>query len=103
LVLKSDYISGVEANHLTGDMVRDLTRKYKIVLTLMIVMAIVAFVALHGSCHSGAYSLCLLTVCAFILATSGIGFFMGANPLIVNIPANRGASIPFRLERPPRI
>ena len=81
----------------------DLTRKYTTILALMVVMAIVAFAALHLSYHSGAYSLCLLTVCAFILTATGVTFLPGVNHLLVNIPANRGASIPFRLERPPRI
>ena len=81
----------------------DLNRKYTIILAFMVVMAVIAFAALHGSCHSGAYSLCLLTVCAFILTLTGVTFLPGVNPLLVHIPANRGASVPFRLERPPRI
>ena len=81
----------------------DLTKKYAIILTLMAVMAIIAFAALHVSCHSGASSLCLLTVCAFILTSASIPFLAGVNTLFVNIPARRGVSIPFRLERPPRI
>ena len=81
----------------------DLTKKYTIILTIMAVMAVIAFAALHVSCHSGASSLCLLTVCAFILTSVGVPFLAGVNPLLVNIPARRGVSIPFRLERPPRI
>ena len=81
----------------------DLTKKYTIILTIMAVMAIIAFAALHVSCHSGAGSLCLLTVCAFILTTFSVPFLAAVNPLLVNIPARRGVFIPFRLERPPRI
>ena len=79
-----------------------LINKYAIVATVLAVLAIFAFVALHASCHTGAYSICLLTVCAFILVSTGIWFSLGANLLTVKIPANRGVSIPFRLERPPR-
>ncbi|MDT8365500.1 MAG: hypothetical protein RRA15_03300 [bacterium] len=79
------------------------TKKHTIILTLMAVMAIFAFAVLHVSCHSGAGSLCLLTMCAFILTSFSIPFLAGVNPLLVNIPARRGVSIPFRLERPPRI
>ena len=81
----------------------DLSKKYTIILTIMAVMAIIAFAALHVSRHSGASSLCLLTVCAFILTSVGVPFLAGVNPLLVNIPARRSVSIPFRLERPPRI
>lgn len=81
----------------------NLTRKHTIILTIMAVMAIVAFAALHVSCHSGVYSQCLLTVCAFILTLTGVTFSLGMNPLLVNISANLSVSIPFRLERPPRI
>ena len=81
----------------------NLTKKYAIVLTIMAVIAIISFAAIHLSCHSGAYSVCLLTVCAFILTSVGVPFLAGVNPLLVNIPARRGVSIPFRLERPPRI
>jgi hypothetical protein len=81
----------------------NLTKKYSVILTIMAVIAIIAFAALHVSCHSGASSICLLTVCAFILTSFSVPFLAGVNPLLVNIPARHGVSITFRLERPPRI
>ena len=80
----------------------DLTTKYTIIMAIMVIMAIIVFAAFNVSCHSGSYSLCLLTMCAFILTFTGGIFLLGVNPLSVRIPANRGISIPFRLERPPR-
>ena len=62
-----------------------LINKYAIVATVLAVLAIFAFVALHASCHTGAYSICLLTVCAFILVTTGIWFSLGAIPFVVMI------------------
>ncbi len=83
-------------------MLSDILNKYVIVIAVLAVMAAIALMALHTSCHSGAYSLCLLTVCAFILASTGVIFSLGVVPLTIQVPVNRGASIPFRLERPPR-
>ena len=80
----------------------DLAKKHTIILTIVSVMAIVAFAGLHLSCHSGDYSSCLLTVCAFVLTAVGVSFMLGGNPLFVFIPANRSVFIPLRLERPPR-
>ena len=79
-----------------------LVNKYAVVATVLAVLAIIAFMALHASCHAGAYSICLLTVCAFILASTGIWFSLGATLVTVNVPAHRGVSVPLRLERPPR-
>jgi len=85
-----------------GVVVGDLTKKSTIIMIIMVLMAIIVFAAFNVSCHSGCYSLCLLTVCAFILTFTGGIFLLGVNPLSVRIPANRGISIPFRLEKPPR-
>jgi hypothetical protein len=82
--------------------VSGLTKRYSIILTIMAVMAIISFAALHLSCHSGAYSLCLLTLCAFILTITGLIFLVGMDHLLVCILPNRGAFITLRLERPPR-
>ncbi|MDF1535793.1 MAG: hypothetical protein P1S46_04730 [bacterium] len=76
--------------------------KNVMVITIFAVIAIIAFAALHASCHSGAYSVCLLTVCAFILASTGVYIPLSVVPFTIQVPVNNGAAIPFRLERPPR-
>ena len=80
----------------------NLIQRNKLIISVFAVMAIAGFMAFHVSCHSGTYSICLLTVCAFILTTFGVGLVLSANPVFVNTSANRGVSIPLRLERPPR-
>ena len=80
----------------------NLINKYTIIVMIMAALAVIAFAAIHVSCHSGAYSLCLLTVCAFLLVSTGISLSLFADPLLVNLAAGRGVSIPFRLEKPPR-
>jgi len=80
----------------------DLAKKHTIILTIVSVIAIVAFAGIHLSCHSGDYSSCLLIVCAFVLTAVSVSFMLGSNPLFVFVPANRSVSIPIRLDRPPR-
>ena len=79
-----------------------LINKYAVVATVLAVLAIFAFVALHASCHSGAYSVCLLTICAFALTSTALFVPLTVVPFTTRMPLNRGAAIPFRLERPPR-
>ena len=81
----------------------DLTKSYSIILTIMAVMAIISSAALHLSCHSGDYSLCLLTLCAFMLTITCLTFLVGMDHLLFCILPNRGPFITLRLERPPRI
>ena len=76
--------------------------KYGIVVTAFAVIAIVAFVAIHASGYLGPYSVCLLIVCALILTSTGVIVPLGVFPFTVQVPLNQGATIPFRLERPPR-
>jgi len=76
---------------------------YTVIVILIAVLAIIVFAGLHVTGHSGANSLCLLTVCAFILSSIAVSLLLDVNPLLVRTSANRGLSIPFRLEKPPRI
>jgi len=83
--------------------VKDRAKKYATVLTFMVVVAIAAFALLQTFCHSDLTSLRFLTVCAFILTPVGVPFLTGVSFLLVNRPATRGVSVPFRMERPPCI
>lgn len=78
------------------------TKKYLVIIAIMAIVVIAVFSALHASCHSDAYSLCLATMCAFVLASAGVAFILSVIPLVIAGPANRGVLIPYRLERPPR-
>jgi hypothetical protein len=74
-------------------------------MTFMVLAAAllaVGFMSVHDPCLFTYSSLCLLTMCALILSTFGVGFLLTANPLLITVPASRGVSIVFRLDRPPR-
>jgi hypothetical protein len=83
--------------------VNSLISRYAVIVIILTVLAIIVFAGFHVTGHSDANSLCLLTVCAFILSSVGVSVLLGVNPLLIQTSANNGVSIPFRLERPPRI
>lgn len=88
---------------LTGDMLSDFLNKYGMVVVISAVVVIVGLVAIHTSGHLGSYSVCLLIVCALILTSTGVIVPLGVFPFTIQVLVNQGATIPYRLERPPRI
>ena len=88
---------------LKGDMLTNFLNKYGIVVAILAAVAIVGFMAIHASGHSGGYSVCLLIACALILTSTGVIIPLGIFPFNTQVPVNQGTTFPFRLERPPRI
>lgn len=81
----------------------NLTKKHTAFIAVMALLVIAVFSVLHTSCDSDAYSICLVLMCSFMLTSAGISFLLANNTLMAAMPVNRGVSIHFRLERPPRI